>query len=160
MATPDFPQGHSAGHSDDGNGSNTRFPDRSRAEETLVKSAIWRKRTSRKIEENRAQSGIESNDSDALMARLLTRLSAQLHERNDEVERLRRAITRIENEKSHLGRAHERELEQHLADLENMQDAYDQFEKESDRLLSELGRQNERLRDECRHQNARSLLKR
>lgn len=159
MTTSDFPQGHLAGHNDDGNGSNARFSDRSRIEETLVKSAIWKKRTLRKIEENRLLSGVESLDSDTRTARLLTRLSAQLHERNDEVERLRRAITKLENEKSHLGRAHEQELEQRLAELEHMQDAYDQFEKESDRLLSELDRQNERLRDECRHQNSRSLLK-
>lgn len=91
--------------------------------------------------------------------RLLTRLSAQLHERNDEVERLRRAITRLEDEKSRLDRAHERELEQRLAELEHLRNAYDQFEKESDRLLSEHGRQNERLREECRQQNARSLLR-
>lgn len=159
MATPDFPQGHSPDHNDDGNGSAARLPDRSRLEETLVKSAIWKKRTLRKIEDDRLLSATESYDSDTRTARLLTRLSAQLDERNDEVERLRRAVTKLENEKSHLDRAHERELKLRLAELENMQDAYDQFEKESDHLLSELGRQNERLLDECRHQNARSLLK-
>ena len=159
MATPDFPQGHSPGHSDDGNGSAARFPDRSRLEETLVKSAIWKKQTLRKIEDERLLSAIESYDSDTRTARFLTRLSAQLDERNDEIERLRRAVTRLQDEKSDLDRAHERELKLRLAELVNLQDAYDQFEKESDGLLSELDRQNERLRDECRHQNARSLLK-
>lgn len=159
MTTRDFPQGHSPGHSDDGNGSAARFPDRSRIEETLVKSAIWKKQTLRKIADDRQLPASESQDRDARTASLLARLSAQLHERNDEVERLRRANTKLANEKSHLDRAHERELELRLAELESLQDAYDQFEKESDRLLSELDRRNERLRDECRRQNARSLLK-
>lgn len=159
MATPDLPQGHSPGQIDDGNASTAPFPDRSRLEETLVKSPMWKKQTLRDIEFSRALAVSESNDRDIQTARLFFRLSAQLDERNDEIERLRRAVSKLENEKSHLGRAHQRELKLHRAELEQLQDAYDQFEQESDSLLSELGQQNERLRDECQHQNARSLLK-
>ena len=159
MATPDLPQGHSPGHSDDGNSCNAQSPDHSQLEETLVKSSIWKKQTVRDIEFSRELAASESNDRDTQTARMIFRLSAQLDERNDEIERLRRAVSKLENEKSQLDREHRCELELRRIDLERLQDAYDQFEKESDSLLSELGQQNDRLLNECRHQNARSLLK-
>ena len=159
MATPDLPQGKSPDYSDDGNASNTEIPDRSRLEETLVKSPMWKKQTLRDIEFTRTLAASEANDSDTQTARFIFRLSAQLDERNDEIERLRLAVSKLENEKTRQDREHRRQLELQRAELEQLQDAYDQFEKESDSLLSELGRQNERLLAECRHQNVRSLLK-
>lgn len=159
MATSDLPQGQSLGHDDDSNASGARYPDRSRLEETLVKSSIWKQQTLRDIEYSRALAENESQDSETRTARLLSRLSAQLDERNDEIERLRHAVSKLENEKSRLDLAHGRELELQRAELEELQEAYDQFEKESDSLLSELCQQNERLRDDCRHHNVRSLLK-
>ena len=159
MATPDLPQDRLPDHNDDGTASDAQVPDRSRLEETLVKSPLWKKKTLRDIEYNRTLAASESNDRDTQAARLIFRLSEQLNERNDEIERLRRAVSKLENEKSQLGRAHQQELELQRAELESLQDAYDQFEQESDSLLSELGQQNARLLDECRHQNVRSLLK-
>ncbi len=157
MATPELPQGHSH---DDGNKAEDRPHERSRLEEMLVKSSIWKRRTLQDIEVNRALTERAHDENDEQpMDRLLVRLSAQLDERNDEIEQLRRTVTKLENEKSRLTRTHQRELELQRAELERLQDAYDQFERESDDLLSELGQQNKRLRDECRQQNTRSLLK-
>jgi chromosome segregation ATPase len=153
MTTPNLPQGQSPGRSDDAG-----LPDRSRIEETLVKSSIWKKQTMRDIEYNRALAANETNDRDSQRLRLIQRLSAQLDERNDEIERLRKTLSKLKNEKSKLGLAHKRQVALSQAELKRLQDAYDQFEKESDSLLSELTQQNERLLEECRHQNVRSLL--
>ena len=158
MATPDRSQSRSPGHSDDNSTSNDRPPDRSRLEETLVKSQLWTKQTLRDIELNRALAASESSDRDTQTERMVFRLSVQLDERNDEIERLRRAISKLEDEKSQLDCVRQRELELHRDELKQLQDAYDQFEKESDSLLSELSQQNDRLRDECRHRNFRSVL--
>ena len=133
MENSDLPQGHLSGHSDDGNSSDDRIPDRSRLEKALVKSSIWKKQTLGGIEKRRAVAENETSAS--------SRLSEQLVERNGEIEHL------------------QQELERRRADLERLQAAYNQFEKESDNLLLELSEQNERLRDECRMQNSRSLLK-
>jgi uncharacterized protein YPO0396 len=159
METPDRPQERSPGHNDDSNTSNARFPDRSRLEEVLVKSPMWKKQTLRDIEYTRALVANESSDQDTQTQRLFFRLSAQLDERNDEIERLRQAVSKLQDEKSELDCAHRRELELQRAELEQLQEAYDQFEKESDSLISELSKQNQRLLDECRHRNVRSLLK-
>ncbi|MDJ0700855.1 MAG: hypothetical protein QNJ07_13455 [Woeseiaceae bacterium] len=158
MATPDLPQRRSPGQSND-DPSAARIPQRSRLEETLVKSSIWKRKTLRDIEYNRALAASESDDEGMQTARLIFRLSAQLDERNDEIERLRLAVSKLETEKSRLSLEHRQELESQQAELERLQGAYDQFEKESDSLLSELGQQNERLLHECRNQNPRSLLK-
>ena len=154
MATPELPDDQSPENGGDDNLANTRVPGRSRIAETLVKSAIWKKQTLRDIEQKRALVATASDDPDPETARLLTRLSAQLEERNDEIGRLRRALSKLHGEKSLLDRAHQRELELRQAELECLQDAYDQFEKESDSLLAELSRQNERLRAECRPDTA------
>ncbi len=159
MATRDLPQRPSAGQSDDNDTSVARIPERSRLEETLVKSSIWKQKTLRDIEYNRALAASESDDEEMQTARLIFRLSAQLDERNDEIERLRQAVSKLQNEKSRLSLEHRQELESQQAELERLQGAYDQFEKESDSLLSELCQQNERLLHECKNQNPRSLLK-
>jgi len=159
MANPDLPQGHSRGQGGNSNASNAGFTGQSRLEKVLTKGSLWKKQTLRDVENKRLLAASESNDCDTKTARLLARLSAQLDKRNDEIERLRGTISKLENEKSQLGLAHRRELELNRAELECLQDAYDQFERESDCMLSELGEQNERLLNECRHQNGRSLLK-
>lgn len=160
MATPELPEKQSACTGDSGSTSDAQFPDRSRLEETLVKSSLWKKQTLRDIEVNRALATSESDDRDTQTARLFFRLSAQLDERNDEIERLRRTVSKLEDEKTHLSRTHQRELDMQREELVKLQDAYDQFEKESDSLLSEISEQNERLRKESRRQNSLSLLKR
>jgi len=162
MTNPDLPQGHAAGHGDDNNAPDDRFSGQSRLERVLTKGSIWKKQTLRNIERNQAPERSEANnrehDTDK-MTRMFVRLSAQLDERNHEIERLRRAISSLESEKFQLDRTRQRELELHRAELEQLQEAYDQFETESDSLFTELDEQNERLLTECRFQSARSLLK-
>lgn len=158
MASPDRPAGQAPASNDDDSASPAQFPARSRLEETLVKSSLWKKQTLRDIEITRALADNEGTDETSRTARLVYRLSAQLDERNDEIERLRQMIATLEGEKSRLTREHRRELDDHRAELVRLQDAYDQFERESDSLLSELSQQNERLLGECRQQNNRSLL--
>jgi len=161
MDNPDLPQGHSPGHGDDGNASDARFTGQSRLEKVLTKGSLWKKQTLRNVERTQEldRSEIKNREHDTdKMARMFVRLSAQLEKRDHEIERLRQAISSLENEKSQLDRSHQRELESHRAELERLQDAYGQFEKESDSLLSELDEQNERLLNECRYQNGRSLL--
>ena len=159
MATPELPQGQTPSHTDESNLPSAHIPERSRLEETLVKSSIWKKQTLHDIGHGRAPATSEPADSDTRTARLLARLSEQLDERNEEIDRLRRAVAKLEDEKSELGRTHRQELEQRQTELEILQQAYDQFEMESDSLLAELSQQNEQLLVECRHYNVRSLLK-
>ena len=159
MATPELPDDQPSRLGDSGSGSDAHIPDRSRLEETLVKSSLWKKQTLRDIEMNRALAANESDDRDVQTARLFFRLSAQLDERNDEIERLRRTVSKLENEKAQLGREHQRELDLQRAELERLQAAYNQFEQESDRLLSDLSEQNEELREECRRQKNRLALR-
>ena len=159
MAAPKLPEDQSPCTGGGGNSPAAQFPDRSRLEETLVKSSMWKKQTLRDIEFNRALAANESKDPDTQTARLFFRLSAQLDERNDEIDRLRRTVSKLENEKTRLGSVHRRELDMQRAELVKLQAAYDQFEKESDSLLSDLSHQNDKLLDECRRQNNRSLLK-
>jgi hypothetical protein len=99
---------------------------------------MWKKQTLRDIEYTRTLAANESNDRDTQTARLIFRLSAQLDERNDEIERLQRTVSKLETEKARLRSAHRRELELQRSELERLQDAYNQFEKESDSLLADL----------------------
>lgn len=148
MTNPDLPQGHSPGQGDDSNAPKDGPSGQSRLERVLTKGSIWKKQTLSNIERNQETKLVEANnrehDTDK-MTRMFVRLSAQLDERNHEIERMRRAISSLESEKFQLGRAHQRELELHRAELERLQEAYDQFETESDSLLTELDEQNERL---------------
>ena len=156
MTTPDLPEGQVPGRSDDS--SDARRLNRSRLEKTLVKGALWKQQTLRDIEYNRALAASESNDRDSQNSRFIQRLSALLDERNDEIERLRQSLARLKNEKSQLGRAHKRHVALSRAELVRMQDAFNQFEKESDSLLSELHQQNERLLEKCRRQDSWTYL--
>lgn len=153
MATPNIPQGKSPARTSD-----SGIPSRSRIEETLVKSSIWKQKTLRDIEYNRELAASETSDPNSQSARLIHRLSVQLDERNDEIERLHESVSKLKKQRSQLGKAYKQQVASGRAELQRLQDAYDQFEKESDILLAELAQQNERLLDECRHQNARSLL--
>ena len=158
METPSHPQKKSPAPGEDREPEESASADRSRLEQTVVKSSLWQKQTLRDIELTRTLAANESGDMNTQIARMFVRLSAQLDERNDEIERLRRSVRQLEREKSELDRALRRELESHKAELEQLQSAYDQFEKESDSLLSQLGQQNEQLLAECRRSNVRSLL--
>ena len=159
MANPDRPQGHPPDYSDIDDTSRTRIPDRSRLEQALVKNSRLKKQAPRDIENRPAAAAKEPGDRDARTAHLLNRLYAQLVERDGEIERLRQAVSELEDEMSRRSLAHGRELERRRAELERLQDAYDQFEKESDSLLSELSEQIERLREESHQQRPRLVLK-
>ncbi len=159
MDNPDHPRSPSQGNGPERNAHNTRSLGRSRLEKLLVKSPNWKKRTLRAIDANAEPSENKTDDHLSKTARLAFLLSAQLAERNEEIERLRKAVSTLKDEKSQLHRAHRRQIEHHRSELVSLQDAYSQFEKESDRLLSQLDQQNERLVDECRQSNVRSLLK-
>ena len=159
MATQDFPQENSTALS---GGSGTREsaePDRTRLEKTLVKGALWKKQTLREIEFNRTLAAHESKDPKSQTERMIFRLSAQLDERNDEIEQLRSMVSKLRNERTKLALKHRRELEQRQDELQQLQDAYNQFEKESDDVLSELSQKNERLLDQYHSSNPKSLLK-
>ncbi len=136
----------------------SHVPDRSKLEKLLTKSPSWKRRALRDIKANAEPVQSDTEDTESTTAQLALRLSAQLDERNEEIERLRHAVSKLENEKSKLDMAHRREVENHRAELASLQDAYNQFEKESDRLLSKLDQRNERLLNECRSRNTRSLL--
>lgn len=154
MDNPDLPLGHSPGHSDDGNASSMQTSSKSRLEKVLGKGSLWKK----KALQNITRTEERERETEKLAYRL-ARLSIQLDERDDEIERLRQTISKLQIEKSNQDRAYQQEVELQRAELERLQVAYDQFEKESDGLLAELGEQNERLRTECRSRNSRSLLK-
>ena len=159
MATSDTQQGQPPRQSANGASANAQIPDRSRLEETLVKSPMWKRQTMREIELNRQMAANESDNREQETARLFFRLSAQLDERNEEVDRLRKALSKLETQKSAMDKAHRRELERQQDELERLQRAYNQFEEESDSLLSELSQKNQRLLDHFRKSNFRSLLK-
>ncbi len=145
MANPDYPQ--------------APFSGRSRLEELLAQRPSWKKQAPPGTKAGDAPLERETDDHESRTVRLAARLSAQLEQRNEEIQRLRHAVSKLENEKSRMDRAHRREVERHQAELASLQDAYDQFERESDRLLSSLDQQNARLLNECRQHNVRSLLK-
>ena len=77
---------------------------------------------------------------------------------SEEIERLRQTIVKLEAENARLTAEYEDELDAQRVELLEFQQAYDQFEQESDLVLKELEQKNERLRDESRHRNRRSLL--
>lgn len=160
MDNPDLPLGHSPGHSH--NASSAQTSSKSRLEKVLGKGSLWKKQALHKISRARESERIEREDrarETDKMAHMLARLSIQLDERDDEIARLQHALSALKSEKSQLDLAHREAVELHRAELKQLQVAYDQFEKESDGLLAELGEQNERLLNECRYQNGRSLLK-
>ncbi len=151
MDNPDLPLGHSPG--DNGNATTAQVSGKSRLEKVLGKGSLWKKKALSSITRTEER----ERETDKLAYRL-ARLSIQLDERDDEIERLRQTISKLQIEKSNQDRAYQQEVELQRAELERLQVAYDQFEKESDGLLAELGEQNERLLSECRSRNSRSLL--
>ena len=148
MRNPDLPQVHPPGQGDDSRSSTPQSSGRSRLEHVLTKGSLCKKQTLQKIEANQAQENAGFDDREAKTAHLLRRVSAQLEERNEEILKLRQTVSILENEKTKRDRTHQQEIELQRAELKSLQEAYDQFERESDSLLSELGEQNERLLNE------------
>ncbi len=154
MDNPEPPRALSPSRGEDGDATTAQVSSKSRLEKVLGKGSLWKKKALRNITRTEER----EHETDQFAYRL-ARLSIQLDERDDEIERLRQTISKLQIEKSNQDRAYQQEVELQRAELERLQVAYDQFEKESDGLLAELGEQNERLLAECRYQNSRSLLK-
>lgn len=150
--------------------------------DTLIKSPLWKHNTLRGIEDLQSSDNDNSafpdtpvdpvdDESERLRKALAHRTkenkatrrelleqSAVLEEHSGEIDRLRQIIARLEAEQALLAAAHQAELDATRAELADLQAAYEQFEQQSDILLSELDEQNERLRNECRLQNRFSVL--
>ena len=112
-------------------------PDRSNLNDTLVKSALWKDNALRAIEDSSSTSPVQ---------------------RSDEVERLRRVIAKLKTKYNDLAARHREEVGAYKDQLAEFQAAYDQFQQQSDQLLNELDEDNQRLRNECKLNNPRSLL--
>ena len=123
--------------------------ERLRLSETLVKSPQWKKNTLQLIEALRAHND-DDEDGDPH--------ERELKVRDEEIERLRETVLELQAEKAKLAQVHQEEIDTKTLELLDLQAAYEQFEQQSDVLLSELDQQNERLRAECRTQNRRSML--
>jgi uncharacterized small protein (DUF1192 family) len=104
--------------------------DRSNLGDTLVKSSQWKKNALQRIE---AKSAIQS---------------PTLQDHVDEIERLQQRIAELEAENARLIAQRRNILEAQKIELLELQHAYDQFQQESDLLLTELDQENRRLRIE------------
>lgn len=127
--------------------------DLSKLNDTLVKSALWKKNTLQGIED--ARIGGENDDAADPEER---RQTATVRRRADEIELLQQTIAKLEAENATLAARHQEDLGAHRNELLEFQQAYDQFQQQSDSLLNELDQENERLRNECKVNNKRSLL--
>lgn len=153
--------------------------DLSRLNGTLVKSPLWKKNTLRGIEILRAANSSATspetsgspeetdgepaalalhNEEISAIRRELQAQSTVLEERAGEIERLRQSVANLEAENTRLKEQHQAELDARSVELSDLQAAYDQFEQQSDELLNELDKQNERLKAECKRQNRFSVL--
>jgi chromosome segregation ATPase len=144
----------------------------------LIKSPQWKKKTLQRIES--AQSG-ENDDTTPPEAhvqpvfkglretvarhlkdlndarRQLREQSAALQKRNEEKEQLHQTIVKLEAEISNLTTEHRAERDARTVELLQFQEAYDQFEQQTDLVLDELHQQNERLRVESGQRYRRSM---
>ncbi|MGI9236578.1 MAG: hypothetical protein ACR2QZ_04235 [Woeseiaceae bacterium] len=78
--------------------------------------------------------------------RQLREQETTLQTRRDEIANLRQTIEELQAENSRLSEHHKSELEGREVQLFDLQGAYDQFQQQSDQLLSELERENAQLR--------------
>ena len=125
----------------------------SKLNDTLVKSALWKKNTLQGIEDARiAGENDEAADPEE------RRQTATLRRREDEIQQLQATILQLQAENAMLTAKHKEEVGAHANELMAFQQAYDQFQQQSDLLLNELDQENERLRIECKLNNKRSLL--
>lgn len=128
--------------------------DRSDLEDTLVKSVLWKKNTLQQIANDP-----RANDSDIVSNEREERRQADtLRRRDDEIDRLAQIVAHLESENSRLAAQHQDEVDARRTEMLEFQQAFDQFQTESDLLLNELDEENQRLRTECKLNNSRSLL--
>lgn len=78
--------------------------------------------------------------------RRLREQAATLKKRSEEIERLQQTILQLRAENTSLATQHQNELDGTRNQFFDLQAAYDQFQQQSDQLLTELDQENERLR--------------
>jgi hypothetical protein len=78
--------------------------------------------------------------------RQLREQAATLQKRSEEIERLQQTILQLRAENTSLAMHHQSELDGTRSQFFELQAAYDQFEHQSDQLLTELDQENARLR--------------
>ena len=78
--------------------------------------------------------------------RSLREQAATLQERDEQIERLQQMISQLKAENTSLTTRHQSELNGTRNQFFDLQAAYDQFQKQSDQLLTELDQENARLR--------------
>lgn len=78
--------------------------------------------------------------------RRLREQAATLQERDEQIERLRQTISQLKAENTSLTKRHQSELDGTRNQFFDLQAAYDQFQQQSDQLLTELDQENSRLR--------------
>jgi chromosome segregation ATPase len=78
--------------------------------------------------------------------RSLREQAARLQERNEQIERLQQTISQLKAENTSLTMRHQSELDGTRNQFFDLQAAYDQFQQQSDQLLTELDQENARLR--------------
>jgi chromosome segregation ATPase len=138
--------------------------------DTLIKSPQWKKNTLQKIESTQSDENADTVDTAPREARVrrafkrlrerlarrlkelndarrqLSEQSATLQRRSEEKEQLRRTIAKLEAEIENLTTEHRADRDARRVELLQFQEAYDQFEQQTDRVLDELHQQNEQLR--------------
>jgi len=127
-------------------------PDRSDLQDTLVKSVQWKKNTLQQIANDPRADDNDSADRDE------RRQVDTLRRRDDEIDRLQQIVAHLEAENAKLDAMRQSEFDARKTEMLDFQQAFDQFQTESDLLLNELDEENQRLRTECKLNNSRSLL--
>jgi DNA anti-recombination protein RmuC len=152
-----------------------RESDRSNLNDTLVKSALWKKNTLQEIDQSTqpirtrevrpegssdsdAEQYVQSAENDDSAGQVERRQAETLRRRDDEIRRLHETIVELEAENDRLVAEHQEDLEAHKNEILEFQAAYDQFQEQSDQLMNELDEENGRLRLECKLNNKRSIL--
>ena len=126
--------------------------DRSNLQETLVKSALWKKNTLQQIANDPHVDDTNGADPEE------RRQADTLRRRDDEIDRLRQVVAHLEAENARLDAERQSEFDARKTEALDFQRAFDQFQQESDALINELDEENQRLRDACKLNNKRSLL--
>lgn len=143
-------------------------------ERSLVKSALWKKRTFASIESARSgglldaepaeieqEQQTESDDQRQIRKLLALHVAemkvarreshkqlAALFVREQKLDRLRQKVRRLEADQRRVQKVHQHEMETKHAEYMDLHDAYAQFQKQSDLLLDELDRENSRLKED------------
>ena len=152
--------------------------DRSSLSDTLVKSPQWKKNALQGIESDQSGTNRDATLRETCVQQAFKRIretlarhlkelkdvrrqlrkqSATLQRRNEENKQLRQTIVKLETEMANMRTEHRAERDAQRVELLQFQEAYDQFEQQTDLVLDELQQKNERLRVESRQRIRRSM---